>query len=321
MTLQQVLYALTIEECGSMNKAAEKLFLVQSTLTSAIQELEKEIGIPIFVRSHKGITPTADGARFLSDIRGLYRHYEMVMEKYEGDGNYKHRFAVSTQHYSFAVKAFVEMAKNYDVNRFDFSIRETQTKDVIMDVSSMKSEIGILFISSMNEYVINKTLREHELDFHPLIKRDAYVYISETHPLAKEKHISMAQLADYPRLSFEQDEDSYYFAEEVLSEIPNSKEIKACDRATILNLMVGLNGYTFCSGIISDDLNGDGFVAIPFKEDESSHQDTMTIGYITKKNSILSKMGTIYIDEIKKHLRQQEGGLIEEETDKDKVIE
>ena len=301
MTLQQMLYVLTVAECGSMNKASEKLFIVQPTLTSAIQELENEIGITIFLRTRKGVIPTPEGKEFLDDIRSFYRHYDLVKQKYEGEGDYKRKFGVSTQHYSFAVKAFTEMAKKYDMKEFDLAIRETQTKKVLTDVGSLKSEIGILFISSANRKTIEKIMKDEELEFHPLIKCRAYVYLWGQHPLAKEKTIGIEQLEPYPCLSFEQDEEEYYFAEEILSENTYPQTIKVTDRSTMLNLMVGLNGYTLCSGIISSDLNGDGYVVVPFREDAENPNSIMEIGYVTKKNSMLSKMGEEYIVELNKY--------------------
>lgn len=302
MTLQQVLYALTIADCGSMNKASEKLFIVQPTLTSAIQELENELGLTIFLRTRKGVIPTPEGAEFLNDIRNFYTHYNTVIQKYEGEGDYKRKFGVSTQHYSFAVKAFTEMAKKYDMKEFDFAIRETQTKKVLMDVGSLKSEIGVLFMSSRNRKAIEKIMKDEELEFYPLIKCRAYVYLWGAHPLANKKTISFEQLEPYPCLSFEQDEEEYYFAEEILSENVYPQTIKVTDRSTMLNLMVGLNGYTLCSGIISSDLNGDGYVVVPFKEDDENPNSIMEIGYVTKKNSMLSRLGEEYIGELNKYL-------------------
>ena len=303
MTLQQALYALTIEECGSMSKASEKLYIVQPTLTSAIQELENEMGITIFLRTHKGVIPTPEGTEFLNDIRNLYRHYTMLVQKYEGEGNYRRKFGVSTQHYSFAVKAFVEMAKRYDMKQFDFAIRETQTKTVLTDVGSLKSEIGVLYVSARNEKMLRKLMTEQGVIFHPLIKCRAYVYLWDQHPLAKEKSISMEQLEPYPCLSFEQEGDEVYLAEEILSEKVYSQTVQVNDRST----MVGLHGYTLCSGIISGDLNGDGYVVVPFHEDEENPNSIMEIGYITKKNSILSKMGEEYIEELKNYLKGVQG--------------
>ena len=306
MTLQQIHYALTIEECGSMNKAAEKLFMVQSALTASMKELEKEVGITIFVRGPKGVTPTPEGREFLNDIRGLEGHYYTLVHKYEGDGNYKRKFAVSTQHYSFAVNAFIKMAKQYDVNEFDFAVRETRTRDVIEDVGSLRSEIGILYLSSKNERVLRKLMDDNELVFTPLISCDAYVYIAEDHPLASKKSIKFKDLEPYPCLMFEQGEDKYYFSEEILSEYEYPRTIKCNDRATMLNMMQGMHGYTLCSGIISDDINGDGYIAIPFKADKDHPNSAMQIGYLTKKNNILSEPGQRYIDELKAFLQGME---------------
>lgn len=303
MTLQQLYYAITIAESGSLNKAAEILYIAQPSLTSAMQELEKELGITIFYRSGRGVSLTQDGSEFLLYARQLYNQYESLMDKYGKSQNLKSKFGVSTQHYSFAVKAFVELVKDFDTTRYEFAIRETKTKDVISDVGNMRSEIGILYLSDFNRAAINKLLRTYNLEFHHLIDCQAYIYIWSGHPLAKCKSVCFEQLKEYPCLSFEQgDGSSFYFAEEILSTAEYPRMIKACDRATMLNLMVGLNGYTLCSGIICEELNGDDYLAIPFKDDSIEESSIMEIGYITKKNSILSKIGERYIEEIKSYL-------------------
>lgn len=313
MTLQQVLYALTIEECGSMNRAAEKLYIVQPTLTSAIQELEGEVGLTIFMRTNKGVIVTPEGREFLNDIRGFYRQYEAVLSKYQDEGTYKRKFGVSTQHYTFSVRAFMDMAKQYDMNQFDFAIRETTTKNIITDVSTLKSEIGILYISERNRKVMNKLFTEHAVEFHPLIKCRAFVYLWHEHPLAKNESISIEELHDYPCVSFEQGENGDFLAEEILSENYYPKTLRVTDRSTMLNLVRGLNGYTLCSGIIWGDLNGDGYIVVPYREDEENPNSIMEIGYITKKNSILSKMGEQYIEEMHAALDQIDKSVIYEE--------
>ena len=304
MTLQQLHYAITIAEKGSLNKAAEILYIAQPSLTSSMQELEKELGITIFNRSGRGVTLTADGVEFLQHAKQLYSQYEMLTEKYGDPKNLKKKFGVSTQHYSFAVKAFVELVKSFDTTHYEFAIRETQTRDVIGDVVSLKSEIGILYLSDFNRAAICKLLRTAGLEFHHLINCKAYVYLWSCHPLAKQKSIRFEELADYPCLSFEQgDTSSFYFAEEILSTNEYVRTIKANDRATMLNLMIGLNGYTLCSGIICEELNGDDFIAVPFEADSVEESSVMEIGYITKKNNILSDIGARYIEEISKYLQ------------------
>lgn len=303
MTLQQLHYIITISETGSLNKAAELLYVAQPTLTSAIKELEKEIGITIFNRSGKGVTLTNDGTEFMLYARQVYSQYETLLEKYSKSGNMKKKFGVSTQHYSFAIKAFVEVVKIFDTSKYEYAIRETKTKDIIDDVSTLKSEIGILYLSDFNRQIITKLLNSNHLEFHKLVDCKAYVYLWKGHPLANEKSIQFSQLDEYPCLSFEQgDNSSFYFAEEILSVNEYQRIIKACDRATMLNLMVGLNGYTLCSGIICEELNGNDFVAVPFESDELNPNSVMEIGYIIRKNFLPSQIGSLYIHEIKKYL-------------------
>ncbi len=304
MTLQQLKYVIGISETGSFNKAAEKLYISQPSLTSTIHDLENELGITIFNRTGRGVTLTNDGTEFLSSAKQLYLNYQNLMEKYSGEGiGYRKKFGVSTQHYSFAVKSFVEMVKKFNTNEYEFAIRETKTQDVINDVAGLKSEIGILYLSDFNRKIIQNLLKSRELEFHPLIDCKAFVYIWKGHPLAKHKSISFKELEDYPCLSFEQGEGaSFYFAEEILSTNEYHRAIKANDRATMLNLMVGLNGYTLCSGIICEELNGEDYIAVPFREENEQINRIMEIGYITKKNFNLSNIGKTYIEEIKKYL-------------------
>ena len=303
MTLTQLRYVIAIAETKSINKAAEQLYVSQPSLTSAVQELEKELGIILFNRSGRGVTLTNDGAEFLLYARQLYGQYETLLEKYGENGSLKKKFGVSTQHYSFAVKAFVDMAKQFDMSKYEFAIRETKTSEVISDVSTMKSEIGVLYLSDFNRKSMEKLLRSAGLEFHHLIDCQAYVYLWKNHPLAKEESISFSQLFDYPCLAFEQgDNSSFYLAEEILSTNEYPRIIRANDRATMLNLMVGLNGYTLCSGIICEELNGNEFAAVPFRDDEENHNSVMEIGYVVRKNTMPGKVGKMYIEALKKYL-------------------
>ena len=303
MTLQQLNYIITISEIGSINRAAEKLYVSQPSLTSAIKELEKELGIVLFNRTGRGVTLTADGMDFLPYARQVYGQYLNLMEKYGRGGERKQKFGVSCQHYTFAVKAFVEMVKGYDVAKYEFAIRETETLNVINDVASMHSEIGILYLSDFNRKAILKLLSANGLSFHHLISCNAYVYLWKGHPLANRASISFEDLAPYPCLSFEQgDGSSFYFAEEILSTNDYPRSIKVTDRATNLNLMTGLNGYTLCSGIICEELNGSDYIAVPYEADSNNPNSIMQVGYIVKNNAILSAMGERYIAEIKRYL-------------------
>ena len=303
MTIQQLKYTITIANQGSFNKASEVLYISQPSLTESIKELEKELNITIFYRSGKGVTLTNEGVEFLAYARELYGQFENVLERYGENESRKKIFSVSTQHYTFAVKSFVELVKKLDTSEFEFAIREEQTQKIIDDVINMNSEIGILYLSSFNMPVIGKLLRQNHLEFHELISCEAYVYLWKGHPLADNERISFDELKDYPCLSFEQGGNgSMYFAEEILASYPYPRIIRATDRATMLNLMVGLGGYTLCSGIICEELNGSDFIAVPFAPDDDHPGETMKVGYITKKNLLLSKVGKIYIEELKRTL-------------------
>lgn len=303
MTLQQLNYVITISEMGSLNKAAERLYVAQPSLTNAIRELENEIGITIFNRTGRGVTLTAEGAAFLPYARQVYGQYLNLLDVYGKQGARRQQFAVSTQHYSFAVKAFVEMTRSFDMAEYEFAIRETRTKAVLDDVASSRSEIGILYLNDFNRRALEKLMSASGLAFTHLIGCSAYVYLWKNHPLAGRASIRFEDLAQYPCLSFEQgDDSSFYLAEELLSTGEYPRLIKCCDRATVLNLMVGLNAYTLCSGIICEELNGGDYIAVPYAADEHNPAGSMEIGYVTRKNSILSAAGARYIEEMKKYL-------------------
>ncbi len=305
MTLTQLRYAITISETGSFNKAAQILYVSQPSLSNAIHDLEDEFSITIFHRSGRGISLTNEGVEFITYARQVYHQYESLLDKFGKNGNLKKKFGVSTQHYSFATKSFVEMVKKFNTAEYDFAIRETKTREVIDDVSTQKSEIGILYLSNFNKNMILKLLNSADLEFHHLINCQIYVYIYKDHPLAKKEIITFDDLKDYPNLSFEQgDNSSFYFSEEIYANKEYQRMVKVNDRATMLNMMRGLYGFTLCSGIICQELNGDDYIAVPFKPNEDDVDDNMSIGYIIKKNQILSRMGSLYIEEIKNYFKK-----------------
>ena len=295
MTLQQLLYTVKIAETKSMNKAAAELFVSQPALSSAIHELEEELNIDIFIRNKRGIIVTAEGENFLSYARQMVELSQMIKERYSSDENRENKFSVSMQHYSFAVEAFMTLAKEFGLNDYELAVHETKTSEVIENVEKFRSELGIIYQNEFNQVAINRILSDRELEFIPLFKCEVYVYMSAGHPLAVHKKIELDELLYYPFLSFEQgDNNSFYYSEEMFSTYKFRRVIKADDRATMLNLMTGMDGFTLCSGIICEKLNGDGYVAIPLSTSEK-----MTIGYIKKKRMPLSLLGERYISILK----------------------
>lgn len=277
-----------------MNEAAKRLFISQPSLSNSMKDLEEEIGIELFVRSSRGIIPTPQGLEFIGYARQVVDQYLLIEDRYIEKKEIKKKFSVSTQHYTFAVKAFVELVKKIGMDEYECAIYETKTHEVIRDVKTFKSEIGILYLNDFNQQVLQKLFKEYHLEFTKLFSCKTYVYLWKGHPLASQEKIVMADLEEYPCLSFDQgSHNSFYFAEEVLSTYDYKRIIKANDRATLLNLMVGLNAYTLCSGIVCEELNGDDYCAVPLDSEEE-----MIIGYLSRKGAPISKLGRMYLEEI-----------------------
>lgn len=295
MKLQQLKYFIETVNCGSINKAAERLFMAQPSLSGALRDLEEEIGHALFTRTPKGIMLTADGAEFLGYARQVAEQMELLEERWLNKKPSRRLCAISTQHYAFAVNAFVNMVKKTQAQEYAYTLREARTFEIVEDVKNLRSEIGILYLNNFNRQVIEKLLSENKLTFHPLFLAKPHVFISTTNPLAKKKYVTLEDLEEYPRLSFEQgDYNSFYFAEEILSTEYAKKDIRVGDRATIFNLMIGLNGYTISTGIVSADLNGDNITAVPLRVD-----DAIQVGWISHKDMLLTQQTALYLDELK----------------------
>lgn len=301
MTLQQLRYVVTVAETGNISEAARKLFISQPSMTNAIKDLETEMQVTIFNRTNKGVVVTNEGDIFLAYARQVLEQANLLENKFGAGREQKSKFSVSCQHYSFAVDAFVDVIKEFGGNQYDFTLRETQTYEIIEDVSRMKSEIGIMYFSSKNEEILSKLIKQNNLVYEILFKAVPHVFISARHPLAQKRIVTLEDLEDYPYLSFEQGEyNSFYFSEEILSTLDRKKNIKVRDRATLFNLVIGLNGYTVSSGVINAELNGENIIARPLEVDEY-----MKIILVTQKERMLSRYGNAYIEAIKKHIHNE----------------
>jgi DNA-binding transcriptional LysR family regulator len=295
MTLQQLKYILAIVECGSISEAAKRLYISQPSLSNAVKEIEEEFGIEIFLRSSKGIALTNEGIEFLSYARQVVEQAELMEQRLLNKKPSKKLFSISTQHYAFAVQAFVELLKALNENEYECTLRETRTHEVIEDVRNLRSEIGILYLSEFNQKVITKLLQDYDLKFHPLFTAKPHVFISFHHPLANRDMLEVDDLDDYPCLVFEQGQyNSFYFAEEILSTRNYRKKILVSDRATLFNLLIGLNGYTISSGVLNQDVYGGLIKSVRLRTNEE-----MIIGYIVNQKTVLSKLAQQYVAQLK----------------------
>ena len=298
MTLQQLKYVTTIANIGSISEAAKRLFVSQPSLTKAIKELEKEMGITIFDRTNKGITVSKEGERFLGYARQVLEQAALLEEQYKSQSGGKKQFSVSTQHYSFAVNAFVELLKGAEIDQYDVSLRETQTYEIIDDVAHMKSEIGLLYYNDFNRPVLEKLIHTNELTFTELFTVHPHIFIGKTHPLAHKEVVSMDELEEYPYISFEQgDHNSFYFSEEIFSTVVRPKHIRVRDRASLFSLLLGLDGYTVSSGVIDKEVNGENIISVPLAEEGLMH-----IGYITNNKMQRSRLGQEYIHALEQYV-------------------
>lgn len=298
MTLQQLTYLVKVAECGNITEAAEQLYISQPSLSTAISNLEKEMGITAFNRTKKGVTVTRDGEELLSYARMLLEQADIMKEHFGVGEKRDPKFCVSCQHYSFAVNAFVDVVNVFDADKYSFILRETQTGEIIDDVAQGKSEIGILYLSEHNEEVITKLLKKNELVFEELFVANPHVFLCKDHPLAEHTLITVDDLKPYPYLVFEQGErNSFYFSEEFISTLDFPKNIQVRDRATLFNLVIGLNGFTVSSGVIDEKLNGSSIIARPLAMD--CH---MKIGVIRRKNILLSRYATYYMEALRRHV-------------------
>lgn len=298
MTLQQLRYVIQIVQCGSMTMAAQRLYLTQPSLSKTIAELEAEMGIQIFRRSSKGVILTEDGARFLSYARLVVEQADLLEQTYKQRQPIRRVFAVSAQHYAFAVNAFVALVQEYGQDEYEFSLRELRTHDIIEDVHAMRSELGILFLSKFNREVLLRILQSSDLEFVPEFTAKPHVFVSRHNPLAGRTRISRSDLRPYPRLTYDQGVyNSFYYSEELHSTDESPKSIIVSDRATLFNLLIGLDGYTISSGILSRDLNGTDIVAIPLESDEE-----MEIGYIHPAGHPISYMAERYLEHLRAYI-------------------
>lgn len=275
-----------------MNEAAKQLFITQPSLSNAVRDLEREMGIEIFIRNPKGITLTKDGVEFLSYARQVVEQTALLEERYKSQNATRELFSVSAQHYAFVVNAFVSLLKETDMTRYELFLRETRTWEIIDDVKNFRSEIGVLFLNSYNRDVLTKMFDDNHLTYTSLFKAHPHIFVSKSNPLAHKKSVALSDLEDFPYLSYDQGiHNSFYFSEEIMSQIHHKKSIVVSDRATLFNLLIGLDGYTIATGILNSNLNGNNIVSIPLDVD-----DVIDIVYLKHEKANLSKMGEKFID-------------------------
>lgn len=290
MTLQQLKYAVTVAECGTISAAAEKLFISQPSLTTAIRELESEMQVTIFSRTNRGVIVSREGEEFLGYARQVLSQAQLLQERFGGQGQGEKRFAVSSQHFNFTVRAFSQLVQGFPGKRYSFHFRETTTYEVLEDVSQLRSEIGILAFNESNERYLRRLFNKLELEFTELKRVQAELFVSAKHPLAGRSSVTAKDMAPYPCISFEQGEHNGQFFFEGLSSVAaqSPKTICVRERATEYQLLQALNGFSPDVGVSA--MYREEFVSLPL-EPKQFH----TIGYILRRDMTPAPMTLEYI--------------------------
>ena len=299
LTLQKMRYLVAVADTGSVTGAAKALFVSQPSLTKTIHEVEDELGFLLYKRTARGITTTHKGEEFLAYARQVLEQAELLQGKFLQKQSGKRLFAISSQHYSFAVRAFADLIREHEDDLYDFSFRETETYGIIEDVAEMRSALGILYLNEFNEDVLRKIFRERDCVFTEIIEAKPHVFLSRDHPLADRPYVRLKELQAYPYLFYDQGRhNSFFFSEEMFSTEEHGRKVRVSDRATLFNLLVGIKGYTVCSGVHDFELTNPKIVAIPLK-----HKGSMRIGYLTHRNRNLGPLSLSFIESLKRYAR------------------
>lgn len=286
MTIQQCKYILAIARLGSMNEAAKFLLVSQASLSSAVRELESELGIRIFDRSNKGVRITRDGSEFIRYARQLLSQYEVITDRYShGEKKEVRNFAVTSQHYDFVAEAFVKFIRRYRAD-YSLSLKEARTIEVIEDVKNLNSDLGILaYLKAPSGGYMERYLKRNGLEFRQLFETCPYVFIGKHHPLADRTKLSHEEMIDYPYITYDQGESGpVEFSEELSEYNQTKKHIRINDRATLMNLLLDSESYTIGTGIMRSELNKGDVISIPFVSD-----DVYTVGIINRADVGLSE--------------------------------
>ena len=298
MTLQQLKYVIIISKSGSMHTAADELFITQPNLSKAIKDLEAEMGITIFNRTNKGVLLTDDGTKFLSYARQVVEQANLLEDIYKNKESIKRIFAISSQHYGFVVNAFVKLVETLGKDIYEFSLRECKTYDVINDVKDGRSELGVIYFSRFNSEIMKKVISANGLSYEFLFEAKPHVLLSKNHPLASKESLTLDDLDAYPRLSYDQGlNNSFYYSEEPHALESVSKAIVVSDRATLFNILIGLNGYTISSGMISSSLDGNNIISIPLETDE-----VMDLVYIYDSDKPMKEITKQYLEILREYI-------------------
>lgn len=278
MTIQQCKYVLEISKTGSFNEASKRLFIAQSSLSASIRSLEKEFGIEIFTRTRNGVCLTEEGAEFVRYAEQMVEHNNFIENRYRANTNRK-KLHIVTQHYDFVADIFCGLLRETEDDKFYFSLRETKTYEVIKEIETASSDIGIIAIKDNDLDLMTRFLGSKNIDFIPVLNAKPHVFIRSGHVLCSRKKIKAEDLIKFPYVSYEQgSHSSTFFTEEIFNGNEVKKHVEISDRATLMNVLLTTDCYTVGTGIMPSALNDGKILSIPFETERFYY-----LGYITNK--------------------------------------
>lgn len=294
MTIQQCKYVLKIAKTGSFSEAAKQLFIAQSSLSISVKSLEQELNIKIFEHSGNGVYLTDEGAEFVKYATQICENSDFVTERYSSK-NIQQKLYIATQHYDFIADIFGKLLKGTKGDSYRFSIREIETYNVIRDVETAHSDIGIIAIKDGDYEVMKRYLGKKKLSFTSVLKVFPHVFFRKEHPLAQCGRLTNSDLKDYPYVSYEQGEhNSSFFTEELMDTSHINKHIEISDRATLMNVLLITDSYTVGTGIMPSSLNQGAISSVPLESEEY-----YIIGYLLNENRKVSKVTEKFIGVLK----------------------
>lgn len=295
MTFQQIRYIVEIAKHNSISKAAAALFVTQPSISKAVRELEADLGITILDRTNKGVVFTKEGTELLFYAKMLLEQMESVVYHFNKEKTIDlTKVSISSQHYGFVIEAVANLMDYFSERKYELTIREGKTTDVIDDVYTRRSILGVLSLNDFNKNFFERYFIAKSLMFTPLTSLRQHVFLREEHPLAHLPSITFEQLREYPYLTYQQDDVLLHFAEEAINVDNIKKLVYLKDRGAMNNLLSNTDGYNIGTGCIVNNYMNPNIISIPL-----AGSNLIQVGLVKRNDVFLPEEILVYIDFLK----------------------
>ena len=296
MTLKQILYVRAVSKAGSIGKAAEALFISQSSLSESIQNLEREYDMVLFERTSRGISLTRQGEEFLKDTQLLSNIYQNLDDKYKNRKSDREHFCVSSLHHVSGIDAFEHIVSQPKNQKYHLGYFEGNMDQVLQDVETNRSDVGVLFFTSDSRSTIIKACNRRNIFFQHMKYDLLHIYVHKTHPLAGRGSVTLAEIQQHPFISYEEcHPSSARFTPTRRQWDPQQQIISVSDRAMAYSVLALGSAYVTGSGYLTQEDCRRSLVTAPITD-----LGQIEIGYICNPARALSELALEYIEWLKK---------------------